>query len=317
MNASSSAKITSVESATKRNHSKLSEPEVLVMHEFYKDHKQIEQTLKAFEDQIGLYRSGKKSDFTLMYDVMSYLVLNPDQYHHPLEEAFFAMLAELDTTFKVEVDITTKEHSLIKAAGEMVLECLAEQIRSPCSLKESHIIEHSEKYISLLRHHIDREETKLFRPGRKLLHKRDWRELNQILHSNPDDPLFDQQSEKQYPSLRAYLKERVEISVEIIAEQEYRQISSLIENIGILSSSASEINNVVSHHSKNAWQDTKTHYRHWLKGDPFKIKGLLTVPLSCSLDNFDHTVKSLSEISKILHRAQDSLTEEPPSPKDK
>jgi hemerythrin-like domain-containing protein len=280
--------------------------DALVLRELYSDHRNIDKTLKAYVDQLDLYRASKPFNLQLMYDVMSYMVLNPDQYHHPLEDTFFSLIAIKDATLKEEVDKTTGEHQLIKDAGEAVLECLADQLRAPTSLKESHTVVRSEKYISLLRGHMDREEALLFRPGSKLLSKRDWRELADILHGNPDDPLFNDQPNENYLSLTQYLQERIEETSEKLARQEYLQLNNLVESIGVLSTSASDIGSVISKHSRCAWQDTKTSYQELLDGEP-KLKNWLITPLSCSLNGLDHYAQSLSEIAQILHRTGDSL----------
>ena len=283
--------------------------DALVLRELYSDHRNIDKTLKAYEDQLDLYRASKPGNLQLMHDVMSYLVLNPDQYHHPLEDTFFSLIAIKDADLKQEVDITSSEHRLIKDAGEAVLECLRDQLRSPTGLKESHIVVRSEKYISLLRSHMDREEALLFRPGSKLLNKRDWRELADILQGNPDDPLFNDEPNENYLSLKQYLQERVEETAEKIASQEYLQLNDLVDGVGVLSSSASDIGNVISTHSKGAWQDTKSSYRKLLDGEP-KLKNWLTTPLRCSINGLDHYAQSLVEIAQILHRAGDSLEQD-------
>ena len=280
--------------------------DALVLRELYRDHRNIDKTLKAYADQLDLYRAGKPFNLQLMHDVMSYMVLNPDQYHHPLEDTFFSLIAIKDTTLKEEVDNTTGEHQLIKDAGEAVLECLADQRRSPTSLKESHIVARSEKYISLLRGHMDREEALLFRPGSKLLSKRDWRELADILHGNPNDPLFDDRPNENYLSLKQYLRERIEETSEILARQEYLQLNNLIESVGVLASSASDIGGVISQHSKGAWEDTKASCTE-LIDENSTLKTWLTTPLRCSLNGLDHYAQSLSEIAQILHQTGDSL----------
>jgi hemerythrin-like domain-containing protein len=280
--------------------------DALVLRELYSDHRNIDKTLKAYVDQLDLYRANKPFNLQLMYDVMSYVVLNPDQYHHPLEDTFFSLIAIKDATLKEEVDKTTDEHQLIKDAGEAVLECLADQLRAPTSLKESHIVVRSEKYISLLRGHMDREEALLFRPGSKLLSKRDWRELADMLQGNPDDPLFNDQPNENYLSLKQYLQERIEETSEILARQEYLQLNNLIESVGVLASSASDIGGVISQHSKGAWQDTKASCRKLVDEDS-SLKTWLTTPLRCSLHGLDHYAQSLSDIAQILHRTGDSL----------
>lgn len=288
--------------------------DALILRELYSDHRNIDKTLKAYEDQLDLYRASKPVNLQLMHDVMSYLVLNPDQYHHPLEDTFFTLIAIKDATLKEEVDRTSSEHRLIKDAGEAVLECLLDQLRSPTSLKESHIVVRSEKYINLLRNHMDREEALLFRPGSKLLNKRDWRELADILRSNPEDPLFNDERNENDLSLKQYLQERAEETAEIIARQEYLPLNNLVDGIALLSSSASDIGGVISTHSKGAWQDTKSSYRELLEGE-LKLKKWLTTPLRCSLNGLDHYAQSLSEIAQILHRTGDSLEQETPTEK--
>lgn len=295
---------------------KFPKEDALVLRELYCDHRNIDKTLKAYEDQLDLYRAGKSGNLQLMHDVMSYLVLNPDQYHHPLEDTFFSLIAIKDVALKEEVDHTTREHHLIKDAGEAVLECLADQRRSPSKLKESHIVVRSEKYISLLKGHMDREEALLFRPGSKLLTKRDWRELADILHGNPDDPLFNDPSNENYLSLKQYLQERIDETTEKIAQQEYLQLNNLVESIDVLSTSASNIGNALATHSKGAWQDTKACYRELLDSDA-KLKSWITAPLRCSLNGLDHYAQSLTEIAEILHRAGDSLEQGSPIEKPK
>lgn len=289
---------------------KAAKQDAIVMRELYSDHRNIDKTLKAYETQLELYRAGKAFDLKLMHDVMSYLVLNPDQYHHPLEDTFFSLIAIKDIALKDEVEKTTDEHTLINEAGKALLECLNDQLRSPTSFKESHIIARSEKYISLLRGHIEREESLLFRPGSKLLTKRDWRELYDILHNNPDDPVFDENINENYLSLKQYLLERVEVTAEKLVTQDYRQLNQLIEGIVILSEGALEIGDVIKSHSKQAWQDTRDSYETLLNEDTPRLKNWLSTPLSCSLNGFDHYAESMAEIARILHKTSDSLVEE-------
>lgn len=284
-----------------------------VLGELYKDHRNIDKTLKAYEDQLELYRRGKAFNLQLMHDVMSYLVLNPDQYHHPLEDTFFSLIAIKDITLKEEIDKTSAEHNLIKEAGEAVLECLADQLISPTTMKESHIVLRSEKYITMLRAHMEREETLLFRPGSKLLTRRDWRELNDILHNHPQDPLFNEEVNENYLSLGQYLQERIEVTADKLLEQDYPQLGNVMEGIAVVTSSASDIASVIGHHSLGAWDDTVSSFQNLLDADSPKLSRWLTTPLACSLNSFDHLADSLLEISQILHRTQEKLEQEQPA----
>lgn len=283
------------------------EDEVLVLRELYKDHRNIEKTLSAYEDQLNCYRNGHATDLKLMYEVMSYLALNPDQYHHPLEDTFFMLIAKKDISFKDEVDKTAHEHVLIKHAGEEVLENLADQMREPNDIQQSRIISRSEQYIELLRAHMDREESLLFRPGAKLLSSREWRTLADTLRKNPDDPLFEEADTEHYLTLREYLQERVEEGLEHLVEDEYLQLINWVEGVGVFSSTASDISKIINRHGKQAWQETRSSYKDWINGKKPFISGLVSTQLECSLNGFRHYADSMNEIADALYQARDSM----------
>ncbi len=216
-----------------------------VLQALYNDHRNISKTLQAFDDQIILYKEGSAANFKLMKAVMTYLVQAPDQYHHPFEERLFALLAGKKPSLMEAIDHTTQEHNIIKQAGESVLACLEDQLRSPGMIKEAHVVERGEAYISILRAHIKHEEDLLFRQGDKLLSEEEWVGLASILEANPEDPLFDDKSNASFDFLRSHFRQRVDAIVEKYNEKQVIPVYEFKSTMVNLSATSGEIGRLV------------------------------------------------------------------------
>ena len=168
------------------------------------EHANMAQLLDLLELQIGLFHEGAQTDYELMLDIVYYLTNFPDQFHHRIEDAAFAKLAERDPSVRPEVNRLLGEHHVLAASGKQLLERLEAVVNGTVTTREA-IEVPAATYVSFYRHHLNREEVDLFFRAERLLGPEDWKAVRSAV-GRETDPLFGGQVEQRFKALRQQIE---------------------------------------------------------------------------------------------------------------
>lgn len=167
--------------------------------QWHDEHGDFSLLLSILEEQVAMFRDGESPDYDLMLEIASYLREFGDCYHHPREDAAFAILVERDPQMRLPINRLLQEHRVIAVAGEELVSRLHQVIG------EAHVLRATVEAAAVLyliyhRHHIAVEERHALPRARLLLNEQDWDAVARAAPSHPD-PLFGSSPTGTYPRL--------------------------------------------------------------------------------------------------------------------
>ncbi len=170
-----------------------------ILGRLHQDHIHIAKLLDLYEKQLDKLREGSDPNYIVMRDIMKYMRSYPDVVHHPLEEILFEILEEKDKTLAEKVRQLYGEHKEIDDIGNSLAEILL-TIAAGVITSLTEFREESEKYLQLMRSHMNLEEDKVFPGIREKFTEKDWENIDLALVKQAD-PLFGKDIEEEYQFL--------------------------------------------------------------------------------------------------------------------
>ncbi|MBO9515796.1 MAG: hemerythrin domain-containing protein [Variovorax sp.] len=167
--------------------------------QWHADHGNFSLLLSILEEQVTRFRDDESPDYELMLEIVSYLREYADCYHHPREDAAFAMLVERDPQMRLPIDRLLQEHRVIAAAGEELIARLNQVIDGAHVLRTA-VEAAAALYVAYYGHHIAAEERQVLPRSRLLLNTQDWEVVARAAPSSPD-PLFGDSPSGRYSRL--------------------------------------------------------------------------------------------------------------------
>lgn len=153
----------------------------------HRDHVNIARVLEVLEESIS--EAGGKPDFELLEQIVYYMRVFPDRFHHPKEEKFlFPALRARDPSAGPVIDELERQH----AEGERLLAELTERIRASedgADGAEADLRRAADTYVAFQRSHMTTEETEILPRARKHLADSEWRDINRAFAAD-HDPIF-------------------------------------------------------------------------------------------------------------------------------
>ena len=159
-----------------------------VIEQLHVDHVNMARLLDFIDEEIDKLIDGKQPDFLMLEHAMRYMISYPDVFHHPREEALFALLVERDPEARQAVTATTREHQRLHDKGEQFYG-LVREAESAGFVRRDEVIAKGTDYVQTLRNHMDREEGDLLRRARRCLTEEDLATVADAVETR-HDPLF-------------------------------------------------------------------------------------------------------------------------------
>ena len=184
-----------------------------------RDHANIAKLLELLESEILAIGVGKTPDYSLLQDMMRYLIEYPDQFHHPQENLIFAQLVRRDPESRAVVDILMDEHINISISGQNFNILLRTSNVDSVSVRERLRIA-GLAYIRALREHMLMEEKDVFPLAMAVLTKEDWQIIDEKVNAI-EDPLFGNMIAEDYQELYKLIIERAESDAVTNFHQQY------------------------------------------------------------------------------------------------
>lgn len=163
-----------------------------------RQHDNTSRLLDLLEQEVRLLPSGVP-DYALMTDILHYLGSYVDRYHHPREQAAFALAAERAPDLSDVGAVVAEQHETIIGAALRLEEDL-ERVQMDLPVKTARLREECTSYVCGLRNHMRYEETELLPRVCAVLGVRDWDAID-AAHGASTDPLFGPNVQARYRSL--------------------------------------------------------------------------------------------------------------------
>lgn len=160
------------------------------------EHVHFRKLLDLLEQQLNLFHVGETPDYSLLTDVLHYMINYPDQFHHPKEDVIFAYLGKRDARMVHKIAELARQHHAIAEAGARLHENL-ESVLNGALMPRRMIEVPGLMYVTYYRSHMDTEERDLFRVAETLLRDGDWDRINGETTSSPD-PMFGAKISERY-----------------------------------------------------------------------------------------------------------------------
>lgn len=177
--------------------------------QWHAEHGNFSLLLSIFEEQVGRFRDGEDPDYDLMLEIVSYLREFGDCFHHPREDAAFAVLVRRDPQLRLPINRLLQEHRVIAVAGEELAARL-NQVISDAYVLRATVEAAAALYLAYYRHHIAIEERMILPRARLLLDAQDWQAVARAAPS-VSDPLFGSRPTGTHPRLAALMAARASV----------------------------------------------------------------------------------------------------------
>ena len=154
----------------------------------YIEHRYAARLLDLLEEQLAAVARGEPLDREASLAVMTYMTQHPDAYHHPREDAMFALLAKRDPHLVKRIAEVKRAHRTIGSAGQQLLGAL--ERLSQDSRAGDGVVSRIGDYVSAMREHMAIEERDLFPRASEVLDDADFAEVDRAFR-RVVDPLFE------------------------------------------------------------------------------------------------------------------------------
>ena len=166
---------------------------------WHAEHVYFTQLLDLLHKQLDAFHTGKRPNYELMLDIISYLKGYADQFHHPREDIAFARLAKHRPDLELVLARLGQEHRVIAHAGDVLLELLNEVLVGTI-VPRTDVEAAAATYLVYYGNHIAKEEEDIVLRAADVLTPEDWEAVKSAVPAGRD-PLFDRPEER-YQELR-------------------------------------------------------------------------------------------------------------------
>ena len=172
------------------------------------EHAYFKQLLRLLHKQVDVFHTGKRPNYELMLDIISYLQDYTDKFHHPREDAAFARLAKHRPDIELVLARLGQEHRVIAHAGETLVNLLNE-ILGDAIVQRTEVEVAAATYLVYYGNHIAKEEEDFVSRAAQSLTPEDWEAVRSAVPAG-HDPLFGDRPEARYQELRRQIAREVQ-----------------------------------------------------------------------------------------------------------
>lgn len=170
-----------------------------VIEQLQEDHRQLVHVLYNLEREVracsGL--SSENSSMEAILDILDYIQVYPEIWHHPAEDALYEVLLDKDVGAAALVAHLVEEHGVLELLTENLLEYINQIVTSiDADAIKMRFIKSTNDYISRQLHHMEQEQLHLFPLIEQHLTEDDWLAIK--------DRLRKQQQNYDAPKLEYY-----------------------------------------------------------------------------------------------------------------
>lgn len=198
------------------------------------EHRHIGAIMGLLTQQLNAVERGALVDPHVLYEIMDYMVMWPDRFHHPREDLIYDHAADLDRDAAIDMRELQREHEQMAKQGRQLL--LAIEGWRTGETSGGDMVRLGRDYIRRSHEHMNTEEEEVFPLLIAVLGPADWRELaaEDSLHPSPD-PVFGRRVQREFRQLARKLRRRLRRGVERGAVTEWVGVEAALESLEVLS----------------------------------------------------------------------------------
>ena len=166
---------------------------------WHAEHVYFGRLLDLLQAEVELSRGGKAPNYGLMLDIVEYLHVYGERYHHAREDALFARLAQRRPQLAPAVERLRHEHIVIARIGETLLGYVNEAVEGFREPREE-IEALGGTFLLFYRSHLQSEESQIIPLAVDALSVQDWEAAADAAPSG-FDPLFGARPQERYREL--------------------------------------------------------------------------------------------------------------------
>lgn len=170
---------------------------------WHEEHVYFGRLLDLLDSEVEVFAAGERPDYALMLEIIDYLREYSDRYHHPREDAAFAILGRRMPRLGPQLERLQQQHRVIAQAGEALARYLAQALDG-ASLARSEVEAAAAVYVLYYRHHIVTEESEAVWRAATALTVAEWQAIDDRV-GPVFDPLFGASPHERYRQLLAQL----------------------------------------------------------------------------------------------------------------
>lgn len=167
------------------------------------EHVYFGRLLELLESEVRVFADGGRPNYALMLEVIEYLREYPDRYHHPREDAAFAILEHRLPQLGPQLAHLRQQHRVIARAGKTLAGYLEDALDGAL-VSASEVEAAAATYVLYYRHHIATEESEVLWRAATLLTPAEWRAVADSA-APIFDPLFGASPRERYHELLHHL----------------------------------------------------------------------------------------------------------------
>jgi hemerythrin-like domain-containing protein len=173
---------------------------------WHEEHVYFGRLLDLLDSEVEVFAAGERPDYPLMFDILEYLREYADRYHHPREDAVFAILERREPWLAPVLMQLRQQHRVIARAGQALAADLDRAIDGAL-VARSDIEAAAATYVLYYRHHIATEESEAVSRAAANLTDHEWQSIAASA-AVIFDPLFGASPHERYRELLHRLGER-------------------------------------------------------------------------------------------------------------
>lgn len=172
------------------------------------EHHNFGRLLDLVDDWTQRFRAGESVDYELLRDIMYYMTHYPDRFHHPMEDAVFAEMAQRDAALRPAVEELAGQHERIARSGKALVDDLEAIVGGAVIAREA-VANDAQEYASFMRLHMALEERALMPAVEQGFSPADWERIRARVGDHGSDPLFGAAVEQRYAGVQQVIAQQV------------------------------------------------------------------------------------------------------------
>jgi len=146
---------------------------------WHTEHAYFSRLLDRLGEQVEVFETGQRPNYSLMIDILDYLRGYSDRFHHPREEVAFELLKGYCPELGPVLANLRQQHRVIANAGEKLLDLLL-AILDDAMVPRGEVEAAAATYLVYYRAHITAEEEQVMIHAEDNLTQEDWDAVNAV-----------------------------------------------------------------------------------------------------------------------------------------
>jgi hemerythrin-like domain-containing protein len=167
---------------------------------WHADHVYFQRLLNLLRKELDVFHGGERPNYELMLDIITYLREYTDRFHHPREDAAFALMVRRFPDMQLALARLQQEHRVIAQAGETLHHLLSAALGGGMVPRNA-IEMAAATYLVYYGNHIAKEEEDVLTRATLALSAEEWEAVRKNVPGGKD-PLFGPNPEERFRELR-------------------------------------------------------------------------------------------------------------------